>query len=99
MNLWPWRKTGGDIPQADRECPQSKAARELEARFAVGDRFFYLGRELIVSQVGKWSFWPTVGSAFYSTVTCEYADDHGVIHEQEFGCQQLSLLLACKRNL
>jgi len=87
--MWPFKKK----QEKKYESPAWWSLwQELKEKYPVGRSFDYLGRKMIVSRHELYfpgmEYFPTQ----YPKIICEYADDHGVLHEWSFPIEQWKVL-------
>ena len=88
--MWPFKKK--------EKKPENSAPEwwgmwtELKDKYPVGRSFEYLGRKMIVSRHRH--YFPGMGYFLpvYPEIICEYADDHGVLHEWAFPMENWKVL-------
>lgn len=92
--MWPFKKKPS-TPRAPSH--EELREKELHARFVVGDRFKYLGVDMVIIRVGQWhATWimdPLHSfAAFDEYVLAHYVDSNGVVQEMRFNPSQFALI-------
>ena len=70
-----------------REDPDEQKFARLYELFKIGDTFKYLGRECVVCNYSVWT-----GFSALPCLVCDYADNHGVIHQVKFRLDEAEII-------